>query len=92
MLILLPDAFLPNNPTMSTALMQLVPVLNGSNYLPWAHAITAYLKSQGLWGIVVGTETYPTDPNAPKPTAPAATLTSSSYTVPKEIQEAQKAF
>jgi hypothetical protein len=72
--------------------MQLVPVLDGTNYLPWARAMTAYLKSQGLWGIVVGTESYPTDPNAPKPTAPAATPTTFTYTVPKEIQEAQKAF
>jgi hypothetical protein len=72
--------------------MQLIPVLDGSNYLPWAHTMTAYLKSQGLWGIVNGTERYPTDPNAPKTTLLAATPTTSTYTVPKEIEEAQKAY
>src|ERR1700679_884835 len=41
MLITLPDAFLSNSPTMSTTLMQLVPLLDGSNYLPWARSMTA---------------------------------------------------
>src|SRR6202789_4132894 len=90
MLTTFPDAFLPNDPTMSTALMQLVPLLDGSNYLPWARSMRAYLKSQGLWAIVNGTERYPIDPNAPKP-SPSGT-SPSGYTLPKEIEEAQKAY
>src|SRR6202789_4651272 len=54
--------------------------------------MTAYLKSQGLWAIVNGTERYPVDLNASKSTPPGATPTTSSYTIPKEIDDAQKAY
>src|SRR5271170_5915224 len=46
----------------------LVPVLDGTNYLVWAEQMTAYLRSQGLWG-------YPNNdiksPGRPGPTATA---------------------
>ena len=91
MLITLPDTFLPNIPTMLTALMQLVPVLDGSNYLPWAHAMTTYLKSQGLWPIVNGTEHYPVNSTTPK-TPPSGSPSVSTYTVPKEVEKARRAY
>src|SRR5271170_7913889 len=51
---------------MSSQLDRLVPVLNRTNYLVWAEQMTAYLRSQGLWG-------YPNNdiksPGRPGPTA-----------------------
>ena len=92
MLITLPDAFLTNTPTMLTALMQLIPVLDGSNYLPWACAMTTYLNFQGLWPIVCGTECYSVEPNAPKTPPPSTIPSVSTYILPKEIEEVCKAY
>ena len=35
--------------TMSSALIQLIPVLDGANYTTWAHSMEAFLRSQLLW-------------------------------------------
>ena len=39
-----------------------VPILDGTNYREWATQMHAYLWSVGLWLIVSGTTTAPTDP------------------------------
>ena len=39
-----------------------VPILDGTNYREWAAQMRAYLWSVGLWLIVSGTTTAPTDP------------------------------
>jgi len=46
---------------MSSQLTNLVPVMTSSNYLAWKDAITAYLKSQGVWRICAGTDKRPAD-------------------------------
>lgn len=54
---------------MSNALSQLVPVLDGSNFLLWKRQMRAFLQSQDLWSIVNGTLTrpVPADPAAITP-------------------------
>ena len=47
---------------MSNALTTLVPVLDGSNYQVWACQMKAYLQSQDLWAITIGTYPYPATP------------------------------
>jgi len=37
----------------------LVPVLDGSNWLVWENQMTAYLCSKGLWKIVDGFDSFP---------------------------------
>ena len=51
---------------MSQALQNLVPVLDGTNYMVWARAMQAYLMSQQLWLVTDGTWVRPTpaDPAA----------------------------
>ena len=39
-----------------------VPILDGTNYREWAVQMRTYLQSVGLWLIVSGTTTAPTDP------------------------------
>jgi hypothetical protein len=51
-------------PTMSSALMQLVPVLDESNYPSWSSAMETFLKSQSLWRITIGDTPYPINPAA----------------------------
>jgi hypothetical protein len=46
--------------------MQLVPVLDGSNYLSWSRAMEVFLKSQMLWRITNGDIPYPINPAAAK--------------------------
>ena len=46
-----------NTNTISTH----VPILDGTNYREWAAQMQAYLQSTGLWLIVNGTTTAPTD-------------------------------
>ena len=47
-----------SNPSVSTY----VPILDGTNYREWSAQMRAYLRSVGLWLIVSGTTTAPTDP------------------------------
>jgi gag-polypeptide of LTR copia-type/Domain of unknown function (DUF4219) len=47
---------------MSSSLEKLVPLLDGSNYLVWAEAMKSYLRSMGVWQIVVGNQRQPTIP------------------------------
>ena len=47
---------------MSSALMQLVPVLDGANYTIWACSMEAFLRSQQLWRMTAGWITFPVDP------------------------------
>src|ERR1700747_1381359 len=85
MLITLPDAFLTTDlsPTMSSALVSLVPVLDGTNYAKWARAMEPFLKTQKLWRIVARLDRYPVDPAATRalaagtdiPDPPAAIVT-----------------
>jgi hypothetical protein len=42
----------PPNRTMSSALTNLVPILDGSNYQQWAPPMRNFLKSQGQWLIL----------------------------------------
>src|SRR6202789_2408461 len=49
---------------MTSALMQLVPLLDGSNYPSWSSAMKAFLMSQMLWRITNGDTSYPIDPAA----------------------------
>ena len=37
---------------MSSQLNRMVPLFDGSNYCTWATNMTAFLRSQCLWGIV----------------------------------------
>ena len=39
-----------------------IPILDGTNYREWAAQMHAYLRSVGLWLIISGTTTAPTDP------------------------------
>ena len=39
-----------------------VPILDGTNYREWAAQMRAYLRLVGLWLIVSGATTAPTDP------------------------------
>ena len=45
---------------MSQALVNLVPLLDGSNYKAWARAMESYLKSMDLWEIISRDEPWPT--------------------------------
>ena len=45
---------------MSQALVNLVPLLDGSNYKAWARAMESYLKSMDLWEIISRDEPQPT--------------------------------
>ena len=47
-----------SNPSVSTY----VPLLDGTNYREWSAQMRAYLRSIGLWLIISGTTTAPTDP------------------------------
>ena len=54
------------SPTQITAmsnedLYHTVPMLDGSNYTSWAQAITAALRSKGVWQIARGHELCPED-------------------------------
>src|ERR1700735_3032235 len=46
-----------NNNNVSTH----VPILDGTNYREWSAQMTAFLQAAGLWLIVNGTITIPTD-------------------------------
>ena len=56
-------------------LKTLVPLLDGLNWRIWETQMTAYLRSKGLWQIVIGRETRPDDypPNRAAITARPAT-------------------
>ena len=47
---------------MSSALLQLVPVLDGTNYTVWARSMEAFLRSQQLWRMAAGWTQFPADP------------------------------
>ena len=47
---------------MSSALLQLVPVLDGTNYTVWARSMEAFLRSQQLWRMAAGWVQFPSDP------------------------------
>lgn len=47
--------------TMSSVLVQLVSVLDGSNYLQWADQIEAYFMANDLWSVVIGNYPQPTE-------------------------------
>ena len=44
---------------MSKALTELVPILDGTNYIQWEKQMNAFLKSLDLWEHVNGGEPYP---------------------------------
>ena len=50
------------SPTLSSALMQLIPILDGANYTNWACSMEAFLRSQQLWRMAQGFVLYPVDP------------------------------
>ena len=60
---------------MSSQLTNLVLVMTGSNYLSWKDAITAYLKSQGVWRICAGMDKRPDDIASPATSAAVAERT-----------------
>ena len=60
---------------MSSQLDRMVPLFDGSNYCTWATGMTAFLRSQQLWGIVSGREVRPSDLSSRR-AAVAATSTS----------------
>ena len=39
---------------MSSALIQLIPILDGANYTTWACFMEAFLRSQQLWRMTQG--------------------------------------
>ena len=43
----------------SNDVKNLVPILDGSNWLVWENQVTAYLCSKGLWQIVDGFDSFP---------------------------------
>ena len=49
---------------MSSQIDRLVPLFNSSDYRSWAMSMTAFLRSQRLWGIVSGRENRPLDLSA----------------------------
>src|SRR5882762_9891280 len=54
----------PTTKNMSSQLVNMVPLLDGTNFLLWNQQITAYLKSQGLWRTLI--KTCPTQGPDPK--------------------------
>ena len=48
----------------STTISTHVPILDGTDYREWSAQMWAYLQSTGLWLIVNGTTTAPTNPQA----------------------------
>ena len=54
---------------MSNSLLNLVPVLDGTNYRVWSRSMKAYLRSQDLWLYVNGTWMCPGFADAAHPTA-----------------------
>ncbi|TFK17340.1 hypothetical protein FA15DRAFT_553152, partial [Coprinopsis marcescibilis] len=46
---------------MSSSALNLVPTLNGNNWIQWSDMMTAYLQSQGLWLYVDGVIHLPDD-------------------------------
>ena len=56
---------------MSNQLTQLVPVLDGSNWLKWSEAMKAYLMAQGHWDACLQTILSPDKPEEPQPTTNA---------------------
>ena len=78
---------------MSSQIDRLVSLFNGSNYHSWAMSMTAFLRSQHLWGIVSGRETRPLDLSARA--AVAATTTSPAQPAipaptPEQVSERQR--
>ena len=57
---------------MSSQLNHMVPLFDGSNYRTWATNMTAFLRSQHLWGIVSGRKNKPE--NLPSPRAAIAAV------------------
>ena len=47
---------------MSSALLQLIPVLDGTNYTVWARSMEAFLRSQQLWRMAAGWTWFPANP------------------------------
>ena len=82
-----------NNNNMSSQIDHLVSLFNGSDYCSWAMSMTAFLRSQHLWGIVSGRETWPSDLSARA--AVAATTTSPAQLAipaptPEQVSERQR--
>jgi hypothetical protein len=59
---------------MSSALLNTIPILNGTNYPRWNEMMKAYLRSQRLWSVVSGDYPLPTESNYTSPTAPPAAV------------------
>ena len=47
---------------MSSALLQLIPILDGTNYTVWACSMEAFLRSQQLWRVTQGWITFLINP------------------------------
>ena len=54
---------LQQSSNMSSQLANLVPIMNGLNYLPWKEQMTTFLKAQGVWTIITGDEIIPVMPS-----------------------------
>ena len=80
---------------MSSQIDCLVSLFNGSDYHSWAMSMTAFLRSQRLWGIVSGRETRPNNLSSSGRAAVAATPTSPAQlaipaSTPEQVSERQR--
>ena len=80
---------------MSSQIDRLVSLFNGSDYRSWAMSMTAFLRSQRLWGIVSGRETRPDSLPTSGRAAVAATTTTPALPAipvptPEQVSERQR--
>ena len=72
---------------MSSQLDRMVPLFDGSNYCTWATSMTAFLRSQRLWGIVSGREGRPSDLSSGRAAVAATNTTPAQLAIPPPTQE-----
>ena len=72
---------------MSSQLDRMVPLFDGSNYRTWATDMTAFLRSQRLWGIVSGREVRPSDLSSGRAAVAATSSSPAQPAIPPPSQE-----
>ena len=72
---------------MSSQLDRMVPLFDGSNYRTWATDMTAFLRSQRLWGIVSGRESRPSDLPSGRAAQSATSQSPAQPAIPPPTQE-----
>ena len=75
------------NNKMSSQIDCLVSLFNGSDYHSWATFMTAFLRSQCLWGIVSGRESRPLDLSSGRAAVAATSTTPAQPAIPAPTPE-----